>query len=697
MKEINRRSFLKGAAAAALSVALAGVTGHAYAEDGVIFTGSLLEGAGQVAGEGPFIPGEYTAEAMGMGRVIMTATFSETALTDIFLDVSGESEDIGRKAAPVLIQQALEAQSSDIDGVSGATLTSNAVRACLDNVIAQATGSVVNAVVPKTDSEKTEPWYDAAYFAKPEPITEIAEVIDTEVVVIGAGNGGLVAAASAADLGSKTILVEKNAGWITWAGEMGAYNSRLMKEKYGIHYSDEELLEISNEICRYAGYECDQRLVNLWLFNSGRTMDWFTDQMERKGIHMFLETDMKDTRYMNKPQTHTVYESFEELGPNQMGSQLANPKWVEIIEEKGGTILWQHTAKQLVQDGNGRVTGLIVQQNEDGRFVQINASKGVIVSTGGYGGNHEMMQALRYRDKDVICNDMGCAYAMGDGIKMAMWAGADIDRNHAGGVAFDRAAVAHDHHTGEPYCSTLADIWWPGSQPWLNLNTRGERFCNEDNTYDFHINSWLTQPGHFGFQIFDNNYWSDVVAFHTTICSRVVAVPGARNSEVLPGVMPCKDKEQFYRVYMQPALESGKLKQADTLEELADILGFAGEYKENFLRSIARYNALCEGGVDLDFGKMPKNMTPIKDGPFYGIAVGSWLLATMNGVRVNTNLEAIRADGSAIPGLYVIGNDMGGFFANSYPQMFGGTAQGKTVCFARLASLHAVTGSIYEK
>ena len=571
-----------------------------------------------------------------------------------------------------------------------------AAAGALTAALAGATSGIAFAEdAPTAAEEKSTIWYDAKYFAKPDPITDIAETVETDVVVVGAGNGGLVAAASAADLGAKVTLIEKNAMVITWAGEMGAYNTKLMNEQYGISYTDEELLEISNEICRYAGYECDQRLINLWLFNSGRTMDWFIDQMERKGVHMFLETDMKDCRFMNKPQTHTVYETFEELGPNRMGSQIANPKWVEIIEEKGGTIMWEHTAKQLIQDDDGRVTGIIVQK-KDGAFVQINAAKGVILSTGGYGGNPEMMDALRYRDKDVICNNLGCGFAMGDGIKMAMWAGADIDRNHSGGVAFDRAAVDLDHHTGAPYTSGLGDIWWPGSQPWLNLNTHGERFCNEDNTYDYHINSWLTQPGHFGFQIFDSNYWSDVVAFHTTICSRVVAVPGARNSEVLPNVMPCKDGDQFYDVYIKPALDSGKLMQADTLDELADKLGFEGEYKENFLKSIERYNELCDKGVDLDFGKQKKDMTPIKEGPFYGIALGSWLLATMNGVRVNTNLEAIKPDGTAIPGLYVVGNDMGGFFSNSYPQMFGGTAQGKTVCFARLASLHAVTGSIYE-
>ena len=95
-------------------------------------------------------------------------------------------------------------------------------------------------------------------------------------------------------------------------------------------------------------------------------------------------------------------------------------------------------------------------------------------------------------------------------------------------------------------------------------------------------------------------------------------------------------------------------------------------------------------------GKMSIRLTPIKDGPFYGIALSSWILCSIVGINVNTNLQAIRPDGSPIEGLYVIGNDMGGFFRHSYPQMFAGTAHGKTTCFARLSSLHAMTGSIYE-
>lgn len=690
MKKISRRSFLQSAAGSALGVAALGAF-SACSPASSVAASSVSQAAGI------YTPGTYSATSKGIGDITVTMTFDAASITDVQLDLSQETASIGQAAGETLRKAILDAQSSGIDAISGATVTTDAVKQAAEQCICQAKG--IEYIAPAASSvQDSSTWYDAEYFKKPAPITDIAETIETDVVVVGAGNGGLVAAASAADLGAQVVLVEKTSTYITWAGEMGAYNTRVAKEKFGVEYTEEELNEIINEICRYAGYECDQRLIALWVHNSGRTMDWFTDQMEAKGLHMFLETDLKDTRFMNKVQTHTVYETFEELGPNVMGAQLANPKWLEIIEEKGGKVMFQHTACQLVQDeSTRRITGLIVRSNESGKYIQINASKGVILSTGGYGGNPEMMSALRYRDKDTIVNNLGCGNNLGDGIKMAMWCGADIDRNHSGGCAFDRGAVDLDHHTGAPYLSGLNDIWWPGSQPWLNLNTRGERFCNEDNTYDYHINSWLTQPGHFAFQIFDSNYWEDVVAFHSTICSRVVAVPGARNSEVLPGVHPCQSGEEFYQVFMEPALNSGKLKQADTLSDLADQLGFSGAAKERFLASVERYNELCETGIDSDFGKQKKDLRPVKDGPFYGIALGSWLLATMNGVRVNTNLEAIDENGDALGGLYMIGNDMGGFFSNSYPQMFGGTMQGKTVCFARLATLHAITGSIYEK
>jgi len=542
---------------------------------------------------------------------------------------------------------------------------------------------------------KSTKWYDEEYFKKPDPITDIAETVHVDVVVVGAGNGGCVAAISAADLGAKVAWVEQNSGPITWGGEIAALNSKVAKEKFGVSYTEEEKNKIVNDICRYGSYEVDQRLIKLWADNSGRTMDWFVEKMEAKGVHMFLETDTYKSQVFNSPPvTHTVYRGeFVEMGPNQMGSQIANPVWVEYADELGVQKFFQHTAKQLVQDSSGKVTGVIVQRKEDNAYIQINASKGVILATGGYSGNPEMMDALRYRDKDSIVNNLGGDGHNGDGIKMAMWAGAAIDRNHAGGVAFNRAALALDYHTGQPYANSLSDIWWPGSQPWLKVNIKGERFMNEDGPYDYQIYGALKQPKMYWFQIFDSNYWDDVQVFHTTICSRVVAAPGARNSEVLPGVFPCKSKEEFESVFMEPALKSGKLKKADTIEDLAKQLGIPAK---TLVQTVNRYNENAQNGFDADFGKDPKKVRPIIKPPFYGIAIGNWLLATFNGVRINTNLQAIDENGDPIEGLYVVGNDSGGFFANSYPQYYGGLAQGRTTCFARLAALHAFTGSIYE-
>ena len=320
----------------------------------------------------------------------------------------------------------------------------------------------------------------AEYFAATTPeVGEITSTEDFDVVVIGAGNGGLVAAASAADLGGKVIVVEKSGFYTTWAGEIGAFNTKLEHEKYGIHYTDAELQQIANDMCRYASYGNDQRLVELYVKNSGRTMDWCIEQLATKDIDFMVETDMKDTLYTNLPSQHCAFVkgTYTELGPNQLGSQIANPKWIELIEDKGGEVRYNTTALTLVQDETGKVTGVTVL-NKDGTYSQLNASKGVVVSTGGFSGNPDMMDVLGVVDHQYAANTMGCGGRMGDGIRMCVNAGAKMDADCAGGIMlFDRGAVALDHHVGKPYGESLTDVFWAGSQPWLKVNTLGERFC----------------------------------------------------------------------------------------------------------------------------------------------------------------------------------------------------------------------------
>lgn len=691
MADISRRNFLKSAAVGSVGAVAVGMMGVSALAEEAIYT-----------------PGVYSASADGIGVVTVTMKFSETRILECIVDTSNETEGIGRDKGAKFASEILSRQNADIDAVSGATLTSTATKKAAENCIAQAKGMakplIASSLMNKTQTLR----YDengvctmsrAEYFEATKP--EIGEISHTEtydVVIIGAGNGGLVAAASVADLGGKVIVIEKTGGITMWAGEIGAINSRVQKEKYGIQYSPEEVQEIANDICRYASYGCDQRLVELYCKNSGRTMDWVASQLDKKNIEFTVETDMKDTIYKNVPHRHcaSVKGTLKELGPNQVGSQIANPAWVELIQEKGGVIRFNTTALKLEQDSSGRVTGVIVR-NEDGSLSRINGTKGVFVSTGGFSGNTAMMDVMGVVDHRKAVNTMGCVGRLGDGIKMCVWAGAAIDDDMTGGLLlFDRGSVAPDHHVGPEYIESLEGVWWPGSQPWLKVNTLGQRFCNEDGPYGFQCCAITNQPGGFAYQVFDSDYWNNVNAFHTTICSRVVANPGSQNSEVLPGIYPVTNGEDFRKVYMQAALDSGKLIEANTLEELAERLGLKGEAAKTFLASVARYNSLADKGFDEDFGKMPKKLLPVRKAPFYGIAMSSWILASLVGVRVNTNLQAVHADGSAIEGLYVLGNDMGGFFRHTYPQMYGGLAQGKTTCFARLATLHAMTGSVYE-
>ncbi len=301
----------------------------------------------------------------------------------------------------------------------------------------------------------------AEYFAATTPeVGEITSTEDFDVVVIGAGNGGLVAAASAADLGGKVIVVEKSGFYTTWAGEIGAFNTKLEHEKYGVHYTDDELQTIANELVRYASGSVDQRLIELYVKNSGRTMDWVIDQLATKDIDFMVETDMKDTTYLTLPSQHCAFVkgTFTELGPNQLGSQIANPKWIELIQDKGGEVRYNTKALTLVQDADGKVTGVTVQ-NQDGSFSQLNASKGVIVSTGGFSGNADMMDVLGVASHRYAANTMGCAGRMGDGIRMCVNAGAKMDADCASGImVFDRGAVALDHHVGPEYGESLSDV-----------------------------------------------------------------------------------------------------------------------------------------------------------------------------------------------------------------------------------------------
>ena len=137
---------------------------------------------------------------------------------------------------------------------------------------------------------------------------------------------------------------------------------------------------------------------------------------------------------------------------------------------------------ELVKE-NDRVVGVIAE-NEAGKYVQINASKGVIICTGGYSLNYDMMEALQPENLAIVGQNSSIPGATGDGIKACIWAGAKFDDTHSM-MIFDRAALKPDAVPGRAQTEGgESGIFWMGSQPFLKVNSRGERFFNESGTYE---------------------------------------------------------------------------------------------------------------------------------------------------------------------------------------------------------------------
>ena len=355
------------------------------------------------------------------------------------------------------------------------------------------------------------------------------------------------------------------------------------------------------------------------------------------------------------------------------GEKPRNVVFQEYIESKGYGVDFNTGLAKLEKDADGRITGVIAQNTEDGHFIRIHAAKGVLLACGGYAGNPYMMEQLDPLGTSVTT---ACSYTPADkgyGIRAAIWAGAHLDAEPAP-VLFDRGLVAPGVDAGyvdapsafggKAFPGTVGQ-YNPGSQPFLKVNRHGERFMNESQEYDNASHASFQQPGHVYAMIHDANYFEDVTRFHTIGCSAI--------TRLIPGGME-KKLEQY--------AEEGLIMKADTIEELADKMGFTGADKDNFVATVARYNELYDKQNDEDFGKPASRLSAIRTAPFYGCWLGASLLCSMQGISITENCQAKDSNNEPIPGLYITGDMSGSFFQNNYPCVMGGTACGRTMTFA---------------
>lgn len=524
----------------------------------------------------------------------------------------------------------------------------------------------------KKDAAKTT-WRD-----QPEA-PEITETVEADLVVVGAGNGGIVAAATAAQNGAKVIVLEK-AGQIAQAREaIGALNAEADHQ--------EDVAKLMNHANQVESGDANMLMYKTWAEKSGEMITWMKETLEPKGMCFPFEWHAPDDPHAYYPAMcyNPIMGEYMPDGPNSGAYAHLEVLADVFTNDLGGEIRFNTPAQQLVQDESGKVTGVIAL-DADGKGIQFNASKGVIICTGGYGANTEMLNDLA-EGNTKWCGLTSATTETGDGIRMALWAGAQLE---AGGAAmiWNRAILPDGFEFNDDRMG--GDIFLPGSQPFLHVNINGERFMNEDQCYPMSYAAGANQPGHYSWIVWDGDYWEDIQKFDTGGCSRLTPAPSgtAFNADVYD----CEQitKEHLDSFWLDPRLENGSLKKADTLDELAKAMEFDAEQTATFKATVERYNQMADAGEDTDFGKPAYRLSDVKTAPFYAARIAGALLVTIHGVITDVNSQPLNEAGKPIEGLYVCGNDQGGFYPHNYPSNFTGINAGRTATFARIAAKHAL-------
>ena len=643
---IDRRDFVKGSTAVVAAAAVSGTVATA-----------LADAAG-------YVPGTYTASGAGVGTVTVELTFDEATITEATVDVSGETPWVGGQLGETLAAALLDHQDGTVDVIAGATLTCEGAMIAAAACIAQAKGEEIAAPITAWDDQSADNWLGT------EPVIDeaaVTETWDTDILIVGAGNAGCAAGAYAAKAGLNFRLIE-SAGVVQDTRHWyGAIDSSAAQEA-GCEPVDRR--KLLSEISRYASGKCDQRVVRMWINESAAMHDFIAGIATAEPYnYQFKFTSGEAAHWPEEcAKENTVY-FFPEQEVACMGwEKPRNVVLKETIEGAGCSIDFNTSLVKLEKDETGRVTGAIAQNTQDGHFIRINAAVGVLLAAGGYDGNPMMMDALDPLSSSVTTCYNYSPRDRGMGIRAALWAGAAMQAEPAS-MLFDRGLVApgvdagyHENPAafgGKEFPGTLKQ-YFPGTQPFLKVNRRGERFMNESQTYDNANFAAFNQPGHVYCQIIDANADADVDRFHTVGCSA-----GVQNGNMIRSV--------------EGQVEAGLVMKADTLEELADKLGFEGDAKKTFLATCERYNEMYDAQYDEDFGKPSCRLSELRTPPFYGAWLGASLLCTMQGILINENAQAIDEAREPIAGLYCAGNNAGSFFANNYPCVLPGTRCGSAM------------------
>jgi succinate dehydrogenase/fumarate reductase flavoprotein subunit len=509
-----------------------------------------------------------------------------------------------------------------------------------------------------------------AFEIPPEAIAEdkITETIEADLVVVGAGTAGLVTAYSGLEKGLNVAVVSASSKPISRGGSNNAIYSKVMEQmgfpRQDPYYIQKEIAMNYNSV--------DQKKWYKFYNSSEEAMNWMIDIMEGAGYQTGIERTSgmaEDSLFYCAPAAHGwINDENQSVGMTQ-------PFVVNTLAQKildgGGSIYYKNIGRQLVREGgnSGRVTAVIAER-EDGSFARYTAKKAVVLATGDFSTNRDMMARYAPHIAPMVSDELYDAPVdydkeftfgglfPGDGQRMGLWVGAAWQKTFPNAPM---GATIGAGTTQNPY----QNFWG------LLVDRDGQRFMNEYCSNILGGRAQTMQAGGESYALWDTAYSN---------------LPDWYSGQGGYGILQQSTPEEIIAMWEQ-SVESGMYVKADTIEELLGKLELPPETKA----TIERYNEMCEAGVDTDFYKRAENLYPISTPPFYGQKASGTpgLLTVLGGLRTNADMQVCDADDNPIPGLYNVGTMVGDFYAGYYTFQVEGVNYGATcLTFGYLTGRH---------
>ena len=548
--------------------------------------------------------------------------------------------------------------------------------------------------------------------------SQITDTIETDLVIVGGGNAGSMCAFAAAEEGATVSVIEMQAeDSIFYYGlhDVAAVNSQLGFEKGIAEINKTEFLA---EYQRRSHNRTNPRLVKKFIDNSGEMIDWLAANLDPEVADaIVVDTAAEDYQgYVDDGQEINRFTSW--CGTLQINYNAGAAGLIAKAEAQGAKWYWEHTAIVLeteegtqieqgeqVDKETGEVTFVdnevsqttvksVIAQDVEGNYIRFVGTKGVILAGGDYGANAAMYEDLQdekrwlWRSHGLDTSAMQCAGfgRDGSGIKMAMWAGATMDPNMR--CLVDPQVM----FSSDTYASNV--LRWgasfaPAENPWgcpfVWFDQNGERFTDECfmGIFGQRMRAERSKPGRY-YVIFDS-HWKELMS---KTAPEHFAQPMGK-----PGNF---DLEATIDAWVERGAEGAEKNDGDTtsawgaetLDDLLSYMPLSDEVRANIKAGIERYNQFCEQGEDEDYGRDPKMLLPINEGPFYGMYCVEEKPMTgtcaLNGVNIDEYQRVLDVNYNPIVNLYATGNNSGGRFAIEYSTAMSGLTIGMAMTLGRV-------------